>query len=208
MKANCAVDTGSCFPEDAIVHIPGKGDTLIKDLRSGDQILTMDSETGRLEETEFLDWLHINEDQVMNFLKFITENGKSLEVSPDHQIFTKEHGSILARDVNIGQDSLVLASPDSTGKIYSKIVAISEVEKIGVYAPLTWSGDLVVGGVWVSNYAHMSSFAVADGVMWPAKVIRKIPGLGWMIGAKNEDGMMRYAEGWKWFWDHVVKRFY
>jgi desert hedgehog protein len=197
MKAKCAVDSASCFPADAIVHVLGKGETPIKDLTSGDQLLTMDSETGALLHTEFLDWLHINETQPMKFLKFLTENGKSLEVSPDHQIFTKEHGSILARNAKISQDSLPLASPDSTRKIYSKIVAISEVQKIGVYSPLTWSGDLVVNGVYVSNYAHIDSFAVANGVMWPAKVMSKVLGMGWMVGARNEDGVMRYAEGWK-----------
>jgi len=148
MEADCTVETGSCFPADAVVSVTGKGETLMRDLKPSDKVLTVDPKTGSHTETEFLDWIHINESSPMKFLKFFTESGVSIEISADHQIFTKENGFKLASDVKVGVDSLMIAGENSdSGASSSKVIKVTEVEKTGVYAPLTWSGTLTVNGV-------------------------------------------------------------
>ena len=70
----------------------------------------------------------------------------TLEISPRHLLFIDSNSSkvIPASDVKVG-DFL-------SGK---EVISIDPVNRVGVCAPLTQSGDIIVSGIRASNYVVM-----------------------------------------------------
>ena len=60
-------------------------------------------------------------------------------------------GRLPASDVVVG-DFLFVCEPDSEGKVsIARVTNITTAIDVGVYAPFTWSGRLVVDGVLVTK---------------------------------------------------------
>merc|ERR1719487_2567278 len=84
-----------------------------------------------------------------------------LYISPDHFLFmTKRDGDpqmLPARDLSVG-DMVFARSAKKTGELMpSTVTSIETVVDIGIYAPFTWTGRLMVDDVLVSNYAIFST---------------------------------------------------
>jgi hypothetical protein len=100
------------------------------------------------------------------FLRLETENG-FLEVSQDHlvAIFAEEEAPNfkLAKNVGVGD----LLHHNTEGK--SHITKITPFISTGIYAPLTYSGEMWVNDFRVSCYAHHEDHVTNHLAMYPMK---------------------------------------
>jgi len=88
------------------------------------------------------------------------ESDRRLRITPDHLLFMSKNGEkpqmSPASKLSVG-DTIFARSPEKAVKLIpSTVTGIDVVMDVGVYAPFTWSGRLVVDGVLVSNYAVFS----------------------------------------------------
>jgi hypothetical protein len=92
---------------------------------------------------------HKKSDASATFLEILTDNDERhppLEISHDHMVVTEGNHVVPACVIKVG-DSLLAAS----GKLVA-VTRIRKVVRIGIYAPFTTSGFVVVNGIRVSNY--------------------------------------------------------
>lgn len=144
----------SCFPGDAqalVLSKTGAVPTALRDVVPGDLVAVGDASTGTTWFAPLLTDMHSaseHERQSLPYLKIVHEAG-ILHISSDHFVFTRDDGYVPAKEVEIG--STLLASKDGLlGP--SRVLEIAPVYKTGMFAPLTWSGTVIVDGVLASNY--------------------------------------------------------
>jgi len=148
-----------CFPGEAMVEVLGRGATPMANLRLGDQVLTSKKvqEGAQLEYEPVLAWIHIAKGTEAIFTTIRHERG-ILRASPGHLVFLATasgfHVDVPAGNVRKGD--VLLASTES-GLVASKILSVDhDSVSLGMYAPLTHSGTIVVDGVLASIYATPS----------------------------------------------------
>ena len=95
---------------------------------------------------------HFNPDHIATFLQIHHSSGnKPLEVTSEHLLFLKGQAEpVTAAEVRIGDELRLLGRNAS-----STILHITEVERAGIFAPLTKEGTIVVDGAVASNYASL-----------------------------------------------------
>jgi len=106
-----------------------------------------------------VNWIHRDTTATTQFLTITTDNG-ILEVSPKHLIYLNGEYKFADRS-KIGD---FLTTSDNKP---AKITDISTFYDVGVYAPITNSGELFVNGFRVSCYAYYESHEVAHYLMKP-----------------------------------------
>lgn len=167
----------SCFPADARVGVFEASDTVadprtmktvaMSALAAGQNVITGYTGTSVTVGPVLVE-IHspAENNQQAEYLQLAHEAGE-LVVSTGHFIHTFEHGLLPASEVAVG-DSLIAVLPDDGAgwaanrsrsyRIGNFVVAPSKVSerrfvwKSGKYAKLTYSGDMVVDGVFVSSY--------------------------------------------------------
>ena len=128
-----------CFSKDASVQVFGKGAVTMEHLQVGDRVFTGDSY-----ETVY-SFAHLDKTREDEFIQIQTDAGNSLEATSGHFVFVDGKAAPVRVDsVQVG-DAL-------EGAIVTKI---GSVQKMGVYAPLTMDGKIVVDGVKASNYVSL-----------------------------------------------------
>jgi Hint module len=140
----------TCFSGWNMVEVKGGGNLRMDQLKIGDFVL---SGNGRF--SQIYGFGHLDHDQEAVYLQIdfagSTENrtydhphSSTLEISPRHLILAeKDHVqyAIRAADVVMGESLNGL-----------RVTNIQTVRRRGIYAPLTYSGDIIVSGVRSSNY--------------------------------------------------------
>ena len=146
---------GFCFPGDAIVEVKGKGNISLDKLQIGDEVLV-----GNLKFEPVYSFAHKDVARSAQYLQLTTDSGATLEISKQHLIFA-ERGHLPASHVKPG-DKLYLA-PDGRLDVVKEV---KNVTRKGVYAPLTYSGSIVVNSFKVSAYVALqdSAFLQIGGV--------------------------------------------
>ncbi|XP_043939714.1 desert hedgehog protein [Protopterus annectens] len=154
-----ATKTGGCFPGKAQVKLASGETKALSDLHVSDWILTADS-AGRLTPTIVLLFLDIDPKKRTSFIVLETEEPKRrLQLTPSHLLFISKNRSksmetfqpTFASRVQIG--NFVLVYKEGHFIRPARIINVSTEEDIGVYAPLTSHGTLLVNEVLASNYA-------------------------------------------------------
>lgn len=137
---------GSCFPGDAEVMVKGRGRVRMEDLSIGDMVKVGDGSFEPIysfckkDRNSWVEYLQVH----------IADSEKPLALTPNHMLFiNKQFGTqaMEGRHVRVG-DSLVLEN----GAL-SEVVGIDYERKKGFYAPLTFSGTIVVNQVQASVFA-------------------------------------------------------
>jgi len=99
---------------------------------------------------------HVHHETKANFFQiFYDDDGDDgtdgsnypLEITARHMVYVSGKGAIPAENVRVG-DELFVTSSKST----SLVTKVENVERVGVYAPVTESGKLVVSGILSSSY--------------------------------------------------------
>jgi len=143
----------TCFSDRMSVMALGKGSTRMDDLEVGDWVLTQDGSYSKV-----YGFGHRNPQLKAEFVQILTSDSKlseaPLELTADHMLYifnksTKQASLIPASQVKEG-DLLVTTAP--SGASTHQVKLVRTVTRMGVYAPFTVSGDIVVNGVAASNY--------------------------------------------------------
>lgn len=129
----------NCFPGDSVVDVLGKGKIYMAHLQIGDRVRTRHDKFTRV--YSFAHW----DPTVAATFVSIDAGSETLVLSADHMVYANDK-VVRASDVKIGD---ILIGEAQQSLVVSKI---GSVQRRGVYAPATESGDLLVSGVLASNY--------------------------------------------------------
>ena len=77
----------SCFSGSSVVQLENNNKIQIRDLRIGDELKATNPD-GSMISTSFLGWLHKEEDQPAMFVRFVTDSGRELSLTPHHLILS------------------------------------------------------------------------------------------------------------------------
>jgi hypothetical protein len=168
-----------CFPGDATVTLAGGATKRLRELQVGDKVAAVKADgTVVYEDVYFFDHQLGGSDKhefVRIELEYgvTSDNGASdtasdntankaaaaaaLELTPGHFVPVGGHtvGSAVmtrARDVEAGATMFVVP-PNNAAAVAAKVVAVSRVQREGLYAPVTLGGTVVVDGVAASAYS-------------------------------------------------------
>ncbi|KHJ89564.1 intein splicing region [Oesophagostomum dentatum] len=155
-----------CFSGDMKVETPS-GTKAIKDLKVGDMVLSIDESMVTF--SPVIMFLHKLEQERAEFLQLNLESGESLELTENHLIYVTNCGKedlrlVSAKDSKIGQcvqvtDSVTKFTPKkiiSIKRDYVGCMFILQVTGVGIYAPLTSTGDIMVNRILVSCHSNLA----------------------------------------------------
>ena len=141
-----------CFSSHNLVEVQGKGATRMEHLQIGDFVQTNGGGY-----SEVYSFLHKDNDRIAPYLQIYTATAEApLEVSAAHMISLASVGGQLfvrADSVNVGD---VLSTVDN---VVTTVTAIEHAYRRGLFAPLTYTGDISVGGILASNYISVFSLS-------------------------------------------------
>jgi intein/homing endonuclease len=151
-----------CFPSTSLVYTVDLGKKPISTLKYGDMVKTVDTRTNKIVYTKFITYLHRDDYVLSEFIQIKTNKNKAIKMTDKHLIarMTTRNQSIeyvFAKNLNIN-DILVSYDDDMENSVYEEIIEIKKyVKEIGVYAPLTESGTMLVDNILVSCYANTNT---------------------------------------------------
>lgn len=191
--------SGGCFHGDSVVE-SRKGPLNIRDLRLSDEVLALDTSTGKLHFSPVLLFLDRHASKPALFTILRLESGRNVTLTPLHLIFAfgderheKQETSNEQQESNeLGSDSFslpALASPINAQAIFAKQVTAGQYlldakgnrERVlrvetrvlegGYYAPLTKEGNLFVNGFLASSYAAITNQDLAHMSFLPVRLL-------------------------------------
>lgn len=189
-----------CFPAESTVQRKNSEATFLKDLRVGDEVLTMDDK-GREVYTKVLTFIDHKPHLLHTYLRVKFTDGETLTISKRHLVFKQEGENtkipVYALEVAVG-DYLFKHSNIGKSLQAMQVVSIEETERYGAYAPLTEQGTLLVDGIFTSCYAEIRSHRLAHFAMTPLRLWKF-----WFPSKEVQHGIHSYAEhlqkGVEWF---------
>jgi len=179
---------GGCFPGGGKVRTP-EGPKQVSSLKQGDLIQVMSTD-GVPSFSPVLMMIHQSYDSRAEFLQVNTAKGTQLKLTASHLLLVvrKEDnphrsnvvGDTVTRTVFAGQlregDYLLVEDGGVGALSLDYIVNISRVVERGVFAPLTYEGNLIIDDAVVSCYAIIDSQTIAHWSFLPVRVYYGIKG--------------------------------
>jgi hypothetical protein len=167
-----------CFPGDALVERPDGSAVRMRELRVGDQVMTLSagkhpSGTPRRVATRVYGFVdRIPHGSAIPYLR-ITTTRQLLEITENHLIWATDAplgagGYRLARRLHPG-----VYVRSANGHL-ERIESMTRVRHADAYAPLTEAGTLLVNGVLVSCYGNLESHEIAHAAFVPLRVLEWI----------------------------------
>uniref|UniRef100_A0A914YLQ1 Warthog protein 6 n=1 Tax=Panagrolaimus superbus TaxID=310955 RepID=A0A914YLQ1_9BILA len=153
---NSVFSSLQCFSGDMTVQTPS-GLKRMDELEVGDMILSI--EQSMISFTPVVMFLHNEPKEIAVFKEIETADHRKLKLTDFHLIYVTSCKQeplklIHAKDVTIGQCVHIVDESQQSLKS-AKVIAIREIEEVGIYAPLTASGDLMVNSVLASCHSNM-----------------------------------------------------
>lgn len=151
---------GNCFPGEAVVHVLGRGPERMASLRAGDSVLA-EMHPGDFAYEPILGFLHQVRRGRHHFLTVSHSEGQ-LRASRNHLVFVVKQGVRVSKTMGELKVGEWLVVGNSSRQVLDMGSGSTE---LGMFAPLTASGTLVVDGSVVSVYAQASAQAVMTHAM-------------------------------------------
>lgn len=142
---------GLCFSGDTLIEVEGVGAIEMKDLKLGDMV-----HVGNNKYEPVYGFGHYGPDTVGDFLKLSTTSGSVLTMTPDHMIYVESLGFIPASAVQPGH--IVLGGHGDKMLIKST----EKSQALGVFAPFTTSGQILVNNVLASSFVAFGTEGALD----------------------------------------------
>ena len=136
---------GICFSGSSVVQVRNKGAVYMSKLEIGDWV-----NTGGDKFEPIYSFGHRNHDQKAVFLQIHAGNSNILEISLDHMVFESKIDKFVPASTLEKGDILL----DSTGEPMI-VESVNQITAIGVYAPFTPSGKIVVNDIVASSFVAM-----------------------------------------------------
>lgn len=146
-----------CFPGEALAEVQGRGRVAMNSIAIGDNVL-VELDTGRLAYEPVLGYLHVMSSKRAEYLTVTHELGE-FRASAGHLIFTSLEGDVrnnMAVGMLTAGHTLLVANSTSGSVVKSQVLSVRRNAGVGMYAPLTASGTIVVDSVVASIYASPS----------------------------------------------------
>lgn len=162
-----------CFDANSTVITP-QGAKRMCDLRLGDKVRVVQS-NGRVEWSDVCAWAHREPKRVAKYLRLTTQQtGRSLTISPEHLVGVVRDGQMdyVKAGTVTNADRLLACDvgANAAGGVWAEPVkSIEQIESLGVYAPITTTGTVVVNGIVASCYAAVGSHRAAHAAMKPVR---------------------------------------
>ena len=128
---------GGCFPASALVQLENGSKIRMDKLKIGDYIKTRDGFS------KVYMFLHYLPNVTENYFKI---NNK-LEISENHFISVNSPKKFI-RSINIKIGDIIFINNK-----HEKVKSINKIKNTGLYAPVTFDGNLIVDDILVSSYA-------------------------------------------------------
>lgn len=150
----------------------------VSKLSIGDRVLTSTA-TGAFRYEPVIAFLHRIENVTALVHSVETEDGQKLTVTPDHLVYASEDRTSGLQDVRPlfaghlrpNESFVYVRSNDSSaGVVLSRVTKVTVGQSIGLFAPLTESGTIVVDDTLTSCYALVDSHVIAHLSMTPLRV--------------------------------------
>jgi len=161
-----------CFTAEAQVMTESGETKKMSSVVLGDRIQSVDS-SGNLVYSEVLMFMDREPTEERKFVKLTTEDGSVLTLTDTHLVYKGDPDCnelscfVPSYAGNVEQGQKLLVHRDS---LQPKVVVSVEVTThVGVYAPLTTMGNLVVDGVLASCYAVIDSQRIAHAAFAPVR---------------------------------------
>jgi len=146
-----------CFSADSTV-ITDAGEKRMDELKIGDRV--MSSTAGSTLFVPVVTFLHRMPEKLGEFYHLQTDDGAHLKLTAQHFIYRAKcpdsesessngHALIYAKDVKVG-DCVYRLTADRRRLHPVRVVNIDLVPQLGIYAPMTSNGDIIVDGILAS----------------------------------------------------------
>lgn len=159
---------GSCFSSNGLVRTSQNETKFMKDLKMGDLVQTANGFS------KLIGWMHKEEERSAEFYIFKNSLGLDFKVTGEHLVGIEKNGHIqYIRAEEITRNDFLVGLDDHGRKFLQKIDRIDKIKDIGIYAPLTDDGTIVVDGQLASCYAVINSHQIGHLVFTPIRWISR-----------------------------------
>ncbi|XP_041372465.1 zinc metalloproteinase nas-31-like isoform X2 [Gigantopelta aegis] len=192
--------SGSCFPGDGQLLLDNGNMVDMKDLRTGQRVLTI--QAGRRIFSEVKTFIKRHPHQNTTYRTLVTEQGNHVTMSDNHLIFASmtntsaKMESRFAMSVKPG-DYIFTTKSCKRDLCPEQVVQVSLSLKQGLYVPVTEAGTIVVDGIFASCYSclphHLEHFFLTPFRWFP-----------WLLDPWKQDGFSPIISGLEYIADRFL----
>lgn len=208
--SSIATKFDGCFSGVSQVKVEGRDTALpIRDLKIGDRVLSLDVATGSLRYDDVIAFLHRSGDEFATFRRLEAENDVTIDVTPSHLLFSAATEEAVLTSAEAGPVSdvtegryIFVATGNASSVRAVKVRHVRVMRDVGVYAPLTRTGTIVVDGVVASCYALFRSHDVAHVAMAPLRLAYYVTGL---VGSRDAREVTSSSSSVHWYAELLLR---
>lgn len=132
------------------------------------------------------------------FHRIELSDGKILKITSKHYIYKTEcinenqfvpfekinHIPVFAEKVEVGDCLYVLSGEQKQVFEQRRVQKIDMVEDVGIYAPMTTNGDIIVNDIYASCYNILNNRLMQNTFI---ENVKMLPSIGWIFGDNEND---------------------
>ncbi|KAL3880596.1 hypothetical protein ACJMK2_032825 [Sinanodonta woodiana] len=188
-----------CFPPSSTVQLEDGTHVTMADLHLGQKVLSSFSNGEAKYSTVY--FIAHQDDKCSAKYISIRTSGHTIKLTPDHHIYINNLHTVPARDVKVG-DTVMVVSKNNSCLEQEIVTELSRSTDVGIYAPITMSGTIIVNSVLASCYVDVVPPQIAHPLLWPARQLYQLaPSLSSATNSHGKDGMPIWV---KWFMDNIL----